>query len=172
MGLHFYPERILKQSGQIYYKVGLRKEGKTKTVTIHRLMMEAFVPNPLNLPCINHKDENKQNNFIWVTEDGTVDLEKSNLEWCSVKYNSNYGTARERMEKKMINHPSLSKPVCQFTINGELIMEYSSAAEASRQTGINVSEIKNCCNCRKHADKNGYIHTTKSAGGYVWKHSS
>lgn len=64
-----------------YLLVGLRKDGKCKTRRIHRLVAEAFIPNPNNLPQINHKDENKCNN--------TVD----NLEWCTPSYNINYGKA-------------------------------------------------------------------------------
>ena len=77
--------------------------------------MEAFVPNPHNYPCVNHKDENRGNNFIWVNPDGSVDLEKSNLEWCSHKYNLNYGTAQLRKAetyKKNGNKPKLKPNNC------------------------------------------------------------
>lgn len=77
----------------------LSKNGKRGSYLIHRLMMEAFVPNPLNLPQVNHKDENKTNNFIFVNPDGSVDLEKSNLEWCDNKYNCNYGSHKENISK-------------------------------------------------------------------------
>lgn len=84
-----------------YEKVNLYYKGKMKTFSVHRLMMEAFIPNPENLPCINHKDENKRNNFIWVNDDGTVDLEKSNLEWCTVGYNNAYGTRGKRISESL-----------------------------------------------------------------------
>ncbi len=74
-------------------------KGKTKPLLAHRAMMEAFVPNPLNLPEINHRDENPSNNFIFVNPDGSVDLEKSNLEWCDRTYNINYGTRTEKQKK-------------------------------------------------------------------------
>lgn len=91
---------VLKQrTSSKYAHVILCRLGKEKEVSIHRLMMEAFVPNPLNLPCVNHKDENKLNNFIFVNPDGTVDLEKSNLEWCDYMYNNTYGS-RKRTEKQ------------------------------------------------------------------------
>lgn len=68
-----------------YKQVQLSKDGKVKGICIHRLVAEAFIPNPDNLPCVNHKDEDKTNNNV------------ENLEWCSFKYNSNYGTSISRM---------------------------------------------------------------------------
>lgn len=78
---------IQKKTG--YISVSLLKEGKQKTKTIHRLVAEAFIPNPKNLKQINHKDENKQNNCV------------NNLEWCSAKYNSNYGHRNAIISKKL-----------------------------------------------------------------------
>ena len=86
--------RILKQSfdsKRNYLFVGLHKDGKIKQKNVHRLVAETFIPNPDNLPCVNHKDEDKTNNFVFVNKDGSVDLNKSNLEWCTVAYNTNYG---------------------------------------------------------------------------------
>lgn len=67
-----------------YKTVSLTKGGETKTVYVHRIVAEAYIPNPQNLPFINHKDEDKTNNFV------------TNLEWCTEQYNSTYGTAREK----------------------------------------------------------------------------
>ena len=67
-----------------YKRVRLCKNGKCKTYGIHRLVAMAFIPNPHNYPIINHKDENKTNN------------QYTNLEWCTIQYNSNYGTINER----------------------------------------------------------------------------
>ena len=58
---------------------------------VHRLVAQAFIPNPNNLPCVNHKDENPGNNDF------------RNLEWCTYKYNSNYGTNPIRHSKKMLD---------------------------------------------------------------------
>lgn len=63
------------------------------------MVAQAFLPNPNNLPSVNHKDENKLNNSVWVNEDGSIDFEKSNLEWCDDKYNSNYGNRCENYRK-------------------------------------------------------------------------
>lgn len=82
-------EKILKLSEDKdgYLLITLHKNKKVKTFKVHRLVAETFVPNPNNYPIINHKDENKINNHV------------SNLEWCTVKYNNNYGTRNERSSK-------------------------------------------------------------------------
>jgi hypothetical protein len=68
--------------------------GKREIWYVHRLVASLFIPNPDNLPCINHIDEDKSNNFVWVNDDGSIDYDKSNLEWCTHKYNCNYGNIR------------------------------------------------------------------------------
>lgn len=74
-----------------YLIIGLSKDHKLKKVKLHRLVAEAFIPNPDNLPCINHKDENKANNNV------------NNLEWCTVSYNNTYGTRIERAMETLRN---------------------------------------------------------------------
>lgn len=75
--------KILKPrlSSNGYYNICLYKNNKAKCYTVHRLVAEAFIPNPDNLPEINHKDENRLNNEVY------------NLEWCNRKYNQHYGSA-------------------------------------------------------------------------------
>lgn len=106
-----------------YYRVHLYKNAKLKTALIHRLVTQAFIPNPDDLPCVNHKDENKLNNNV------------SNLEWCDNKYNNLYGNRLNKVSK------SLGKQVlCVET--GKI---YHSVTEAYRQTGVDFSSIaKNC----------------------------
>ena len=70
--------------GYLFFHLSNGK-GKCKNEKIHRLVAQAFVPNPDNLPEVNHIDENKYNNCV------------DNLEWCSVKYNRNYGTRYQRI---------------------------------------------------------------------------
>lgn len=86
-------QRILRllNNGCGYYRVGLYKEGKFKLFLVHRLVAFAFIPNPDNLPFINHKDECTQNNHV------------SNLEWCTASYNVNYGTRNEKVFKKLVS---------------------------------------------------------------------
>ena len=78
----FKSNKFLKQKIDKYgYAcVSLRRNGKNWTVTVHRLVAEAFIPNPDNKPTVNHKDENKLNNSV------------TNLEWMTVNENNNYGT--------------------------------------------------------------------------------
>jgi hypothetical protein len=76
-----------------YKTVSLTKDGKTKLCFVHRIVAEAFIPNPDNLPMVNHKDEDKTNNFL------------ENLEWCTASYNRTYGKAIERHAKKIRGVP-------------------------------------------------------------------
>lgn len=109
-----------------YLCVGLCKNGKAKTYRVHRLVAQAFIPNPDELPCINHIDEDKTNNRV------------ENLEWCDHAYNNNYGTRNERVG------PNRGKSIlCVET--GEV---YSSQQEAARRTGISQSHISAVC-CKK-----------------------
>lgn len=133
--------------------------GKSKQLLLHRIVAEAFIPNPEGLPIINHKDENPLNNNA------------ANLEWCTYKYNSNYGTAKERARKALETYRSsnklkeiarrngkaVSKAVKQYTKSGELIMRYPSGKSAALATGTNHSHIMETCNGKR-----------KSAGGFVW----
>ena len=130
-----------------YYSIVMYRDGESKTYTIHRLVALAFIPNPDNLPEVNHKDECKTNNNV------------SNLEWCSKSYNINYGTRNERCGEKHLNRKDLSKPVKQFKKDGVFIKEYPSMMEVERQTGYINSYISNCCKGRR-----------KSAYGYIWKY--
>lgn len=72
-----------------YKIVPLTRDGKTKNVFVHRIVATAFLPNPDNLPCINHKDEDKTNNFA------------ENLEWCTYQYNNAYGSKPKKHSKWM-----------------------------------------------------------------------
>ena len=145
---------LKKRNG--YYQVCLRHNGKPKYFSIHRLVALAFIPNPNQLPCVNHKDENKENNFVFVNEDCTVDYDKSNLEWCTQKYNSNYGTRKERLRKYAISN--VMRPVVQFDMEGNVIDTFESLSDAENKTGISNINICGVCNGRR-----------KSTHGYVFK---
>lgn len=118
-----------------YPLVTLSKNGKTKSFTVHKLVALAFIPNPNNLKCINHKDECRTNNRV------------DNLEWCDYRYNNAYGTRllREIMTK--------SRKVEQFK-NGRLVRVWSSTREAHRN-GFRSGCISLCCNGHRHSHK-GY----------------
>lgn len=138
-------------NGYGYYVVTLFKESKGYFVGVHILIGRAFIPNPKNLPQINHKDENKKNNHI------------SNLEWCTCQYNNSYGTKIERIKLAQRNDPRKSCPVMQYSYDNVFIKEYPSAIEAERQTGINAGSILAVCQQEKHCF---------SAGGFKWKAKS
>ena len=122
-----------------YLKVGLSKNGKTKNCYVHRLVAETFLENSENLPEVNHKDEDKTNNFVFLNEDGTVNKEKSNLEWKTHRDNINHGTRNERAAK------ALSKRVLQLSLSGDLIREWESTHECGRN-GFTQQHVVACCN--------------------------
>lgn len=80
---------VIKRGG--YKGVLLKANGIFECKLIHRLVATAFIPNPENLPYVNHKDEDKTNNSI------------DNLEWCDAKYNNNYGTKGKRIRESKLN---------------------------------------------------------------------
>ena len=139
--IKFGKEIILKQSIRHgYYYVCLSKNGIVKTYNVHRLVAEAFIPNPNDYKEVNHKDENPQNNIV------------SNLEWCDRLYNVRYGTGIERRSKTQ------SKPVLQYDLEGNFIKEWKSTHECCRN-GFNQSNVAACCR--------GKLKTYK---GSIWKY--
>ena len=137
-------EKILTQStnNKGYKIVHLYKDRKDHQLLVHRLVAEMFLDNPYNYEVVNHKDENPENNCL------------ENLEWCTQKYNMNYGTSKYRIGKKN------SKKVLQFSKDGILIKEHSSIIGAARELNISDGNIGDCLKGR-----------TKTAGGYVWKYA-
>lgn len=120
--LKFGKERILKPAKDKggYLTVDLFKQGKHKTYKIHRLVAQAFIENPNNLPEVNHKDENPANNTI------------ENLEWCTREYNINFGTRTEKCSKQVL------------CIETGVI--YPSTHQVERQLGFAQGYISNACN--------------------------
>ena len=123
-----------------YCQVTLYKDTKRKKYLVHRLVAEAFIPNPDGLPHINHKDENPENNAA------------DNLEWCTPLYNNRYGTAKFR---SML---SRGKRINQHLINGQWIATYINPTVASEITGVRQKNITACAS--------GFLQT---GGGFIWK---
>lgn len=137
-------EKLLRQYiKRGYFQVGLSKEGTVAWKSVHRLVAEAFIDNPDNLPQVNHKDEDKTNNRV------------DNLEWCTADYNNKYGTRTKRATK------SNSKPIIQLNLNGEIIKEWRSAAEVEKELGFNDEFISDCAK-QKYGRKTAY--------GYKWRY--
>ena len=130
-----------------YFQVGFWKNGEYKMCYVHRLVAETFIENPENLPEVNHKDEDKTNNFVFLNKDGSVNKEKSNLEWKSHRDNLNHGTRNERVSKALTNGKK-SKRVLQLSLSGELIREWPSTNECGRN-GFDQGAVAACCRGEK-----------------------
>ena len=137
--------RILKAAVQKkggYVFVVLSKDGKTKGYRVHRLVADAFIDNPNNYRCVNHKDENKTNNNV------------NNLEWCTHKYNNNYGTKPLRIAK------ANSKKVNQYDLEGNFIKQWNSTMDIERHLKIKNSYISACCRGKR-----------EKAYNYKWRYA-
>ena len=137
-------EKLLKP-GRLKYghlSVVLTKNRITKTFRVHRLVAEAFIPNPNNYPVINHKDENPSNNAI------------TNLEWCTIKYNTNYGTAIQRRTE------SKSIPINQYDLQGTFIKRWKSAKEIEDTLNYAHGSICKCCRNK-----------LKKFKGFIWRYA-
>lgn len=117
--------KVLKPfvNGRGYYRVEI---GHKNLRFVHRLVAEAFIENPNGYPIINHKDEDKTNNHV------------SNLEWCTHKYNSNYGTTPIRCSEKS------RMPVIQVLPNGEIV-KWESLRAIERELGYSHANISKAC---------------------------
>jgi hypothetical protein len=125
--------------------------GQNNTYRVHRLVAEAFIPNPDNLPYINHKDENPSNNHV------------DNLEWCTQKYNVNYGNCLIKRSKHFINYEKYSYKVDVYNLNNEFIETLPSISECCRKYNLkSKSKVIACCNggtFRKNRNK--WVNTIK-----------
>jgi len=142
--------RILKPkiNNKWYLTVNLYKNGEMKNCTVHRLVLEAFKPNPHNYPTVDHinriRTDNRADNLRWAP-------------WELQAKNRNQTLQIEVLIKNNIKYKSIS--VSQYTLDMEFVGEYSSTMDAERQTGVDHSHISACCKGK-----------LKTAGGYIWKY--
>ena len=138
-------ERIIKQKRNRkdgYFNVTLCKRAEHSTAYVHRLVAQAFIPNPDNLPQINHKNEQRDDNRV------------DNLEWCTGTYNMYYNGRSKRIA--IAN----GKPVEQLSMDGHFIRTFPSIREAARSVNGDMKSIRMCCK------KDTMTHYYK---GYRWK---
>lgn len=147
-------EKILKQfrNRKGYLVVSLCRDGKQKTFRVHRLVAEAFIPNPENKPQVNHINTNKENNHV------------SNLEWVTNGENQIHaycnGLNKITQKRKEIIKEKNSKKVVQYDLQGNFIRKWESQSEAAEQLKISNGNISSCC-LKKYG--------CKTAGGYIWR---
>lgn len=154
-------DRILKHNinRNGYHLINLKDVNHiAKWYSVHRLVVIHFIPNPDNLPIINHRDEDPSNNCV------------DNLEWCTTQYNNSYGTVIERQSnnKKGQSNTWLNKPILQYSLEGEFIAEFDSTTQAAQSLapvlGKDIEKIKKAINNQLRIYPNG-----KSCG-YNWRY--
>lgn len=141
------------KTGTGYYQVNLVKDGRNKIVSsrVHRLVASTFIPNPENLPEVNHIDGNKLNNNV------------DNLEWVSRSENIRHALKKGLIPIRLGGNNSLSKVVLQKNKDGKLIKRWNSVASIHREKGYSTNSIICCCN-----KKQKY----KTAYGYIWEYEN
>lgn len=156
-------ERILKHcinKHTKYHQVNMHVDGKIIIEYVHKLVAEAFIPNPQNKPQVDHINTLKDDNRV------------ENLRWCTPKENMNNQLTKEKISKTKKGKPQkakYSKPIQQIDMeSGEIIAEYKTGKEASKATNITAAGISAAATNKK-CTKNGYTWYTKSAGGYYWR---
>ena len=142
--IHTKEVKAIRYTKTGYCITDLKENGKKKTAYVHRLVAEAFVDNPGNLPHVNHIDENKQNNTA------------VNLEWCSAEYNNRYGTHNARI--KATKTDRCGKRVAKVDIlTGDVLCVFASITEAAESVGVTKQAIKYAL------EEEG-----RTSGGYRW----
>lgn len=141
-------EAILKSVSTIYEVVITCVNNVKKTESIHRLMAEAFIENPLNLPQINHIDGNKLNNKL------------ENLEWVTRSQNQKHAYSIGLQTPIVGSKNVSSKAIAQYSLSGEFVKKYESIGIAAREVKTRVSSISNCLTGR-----------LRSLNGYKWEYA-
>lgn len=136
-------EKAPSDNGGGYKFVTLHYDGEQKRAYVHRLVAEAFVPNPEGKPTVNHKDGDKSNNL------------STNLEWATYKEQSDHSDSTGLSNKGVKR-----REVYQYDKNGTFLASYPSVSKASEKTGVNRQGISECVK--------PFRNQGKTAGGYIW----
>lgn len=149
-----------QQSKKGYMTVHLSKNGISKRLPVHRLVAKAFIPNPDDLPQVNHKDTDKTNNKVlnleWITNCDNVKhaIKNGCINITDKKREASRQTVKIAMEHR-------KKGVIQFDKKGNMINKFESVSDATRKTNINTSNIVACCKGK-----------LKQAGGFIWSYEN
>ena len=152
-----------------YLLVGLYKQQKRDRKLLHRLVAEAFIPNPENKPEIDHINTIKTDNTVFLNEDGSINYEKTNLRWTTRKENINNPITKTKMrinarkpsKGKYGKKHHRSKPIIQYDREGNFIKEWDCANDVEQVLGISNKHIGSVC-----------LGKRKSCGGYIWKYKN
>lgn len=140
-----------------YCIVALYNKGKRRDVQLHRIVANMFIPNPNNLPQVNHKDGNKLNNVVNIND---LYGETTNLEWCNNSYNQieayRLGLHKKKTGKEHVN----SKPILQYDLQGNFLKEWECITEAQKYYANGKTNCISMCLRNK----------CKTAYGYKWKY--
>lgn len=139
---------VPKKNNKGYLWVELLKDGKKRQFLIHRLVAQAFIPNPNNYPIVNHKDENPLNNTV------------TNLEWCTYKYNNSY-SANLHPERPIGRKPKHIKMLLKIDLStGEIVEKCGKLSSYCKEHNLNSWSIIQCCKGKRN-----------KAYGYYWQFS-
>lgn len=140
---------FLKPTKDGYRQVELAFTGKAKMFLVHRLVAQAFIPNPEELPQINHKDFCRANNSV------------DNLEWCTALYNVHYSAEHNKLTKGCPRNGKLKTlKINQLSLSGELIKVWDCSQTVFKETGMSSWSISQCCRGKRH-----------TAYGYKWQYA-
>ena len=135
------------QNHKGYFIISLTKNSVKKTHSIHRLVAETFIPNPNNLPQVNHKNGIKTCNEVW------------NLEWTDNSGNQKHAFANGLQTNVGDNNPNM-RAVDQYDLDGNFIKHWNSIYDITQQLGYSCSSIWRCCTNRH-----------KKSHSYVWRYT-
>lgn len=162
-----YPVKLKGKIKEFTYHLGyqqclLCKDGKPSTAKVHRLVAEAFVPNPDNKPCVDHintiRDDNRAENLRWVSYKENAN-NPITLQKCRENTYTDEVRARVMATKKERKTGRYPHDVFQFELDGTFIQSFESAAEAARKTNSCHADIVSCCNGK-----------SKTCNGFLWSY--